>query len=446
MINYTGLGGSLFNIGANNTAPSYAGQGYDAGLYQRAGESLSDYMRRLKAQREGGILGRGQAYPVTSAPTTTPTTTTDALDGIIDRSTVAATTSSSDSNYLGLPEVNANPVTLEDLVRQMSGQDTLLGVDPLDLLNIVPTFGTTLSKGAKALRKNTVKNALLDAGTYTEDQIDYLMDNPKVMMAVLGNDPDYGFEGTIDLEKLRSKGLLQTDMIDAIANAFSGGTIAGSEDINTAVLAGMGFDPFAIGPLDNQSNILSINPLTGVGTANIGGETVVFKRTNTVTEADEDALSAELENEYYPVNTAGTPVGTEDTGMFTPEKVTIEEVAPTEGVTVTPVEPTPVFDTRTAEEKLMEQPVAVVTPQTVNPVTTTTNDQGQRVVTQVSDDGATTNTYTSGGGGLTLSGKNEDGTYTVAPTFNANTSSNNSSTSSNDDTSSSSGGWFSSWW
>lgn len=380
------LGGTALNAVSSNN-PTY-GEGYDSSLYQRSDESLGQYLRRMKLQRSG-VLGTGAPYPVKPKPLTAE----EALDGMLERVTARPSSPvssgpSENENNLGIPlpsSTTASPFSLEGMVRQMSGQD----FDPAMLLSAVPTFGLGLTAVTDALRTSAVEKKLKELGTYNESQISYLLENPKVMMAVLGSDPDLGFEDTIDYEKLRSKGLMDWQLTDI----FKGNPTL--EDINTGMLSAMGFDPFAIGPLGKESNIMTINPLTGKGTAMIGGIETPYQRILTPTEAEEQALAAKLEQEriaqeqalaaqlareaeaakvvpikgagaYDPtiLQNAGTLVGTENTGMFAPEKISITPVAPSSDVTVNPA------------------PITPITPITTTPTTTTTTP---KTVTSIKD-------------------------------------------------------------
>lgn len=146
---------------------------YDAGMYRQAGESLTDYYARLKRLRGGSILG---TYGMMDQPTQ-PTPVSEQTSAPLGEVVVQQAVQDEDNSD---PVTPTKPASLEDMIRQASGQ----AFDPLDALGLLVPGGTLMAAGAGYMRDRQIMDALLESGL-TQDQAEIAIKDPDYVAQLL---------------------------------------------------------------------------------------------------------------------------------------------------------------------------------------------------------------------------------------------------------------------
>jgi len=212
------------------------------------------YLKRLQAERQGGILGGGMFGRMGEAEKKA-VNANDVLGELIQkrRGEYDPNQGGSDSDaYAAMQAAQSKGASLEDMVRAKSGQD----FDPLQLAALFGSAGGLFAGIGGWARDSEIGRRLAELG-YSEEQIDYMLSNSGALMSELGINPEAGFKKDIDYQALRDGGGFSNNLLQSLFGSDSGP-------------APEGLDPFAMGRIGQGSNVASMNPITKVGALNDG--------------------------------------------------------------------------------------------------------------------------------------------------------------------------------
>jgi len=207
------------------------------------------YLKRLQAERQGGILGGGMFGRMGEAEKKA-VNANDVLGELIQkrRGEYDPNQGGSDSDaYAAMQAAQSKGASLEDMVRAKSGQD----FDPLQLAALFGSAGGLFAGIGGWARDSEIGRRLAELG-YSEEQIDYMLSNSGALMSELGINPEAGFKKEIDYQALRDGGGFSNNLLQSLFGSDSGP-------------APEGLDPFAMGRIGQGSNVASMNPITKVG-------------------------------------------------------------------------------------------------------------------------------------------------------------------------------------
>lgn len=170
--------------------PQYTGVTYDAEMYKKPDETMSEYMLRLSKLRAAGVLGGGGMLD-------TPTKVIDPVAAAPLGQVVVNTSSSGDGVDNGAVVAGKQETNQQKLDRMMGNT-----FDPASLLNLVPVVGGLLSAAVDTGRKNDLAEALKEAG-YSKAEIDAMKENEMLMANTMYRDPNMKFEGAFSIPDSR---------------------------------------------------------------------------------------------------------------------------------------------------------------------------------------------------------------------------------------------------
>ena len=243
---------------SDSSSEGYQSPYEDSYYYNPTGGTDADflaYLKRLQAERKGGILGGGMFGRMGEAEKK-DVNANDVLGDLINKRTSSGydpNQGGSDSDaYAAMQAAQAKGMTLEDLVRAKSGQD----FDPLQLMSLFGPIGS-IGAGIGGWARNSAITKELESLGYSKEQIDYMLDNSDALMSELGTNPDAGFTKDINYEALRNGGGFSNQLL---------GLFGGSSQDEMPT----GLNPFAMGRIGEGSNVATMNPASTVGTLNDG--------------------------------------------------------------------------------------------------------------------------------------------------------------------------------
>lgn len=227
-----------------------------APYYMREGEEFNPYLARLRSERKGGILGGLGSWNTSGSDSGEASMADEAL-GMLIKKRFADVSGASDSGSSGDGGYVAprRELSLEEMVRQKTDQD----FDPFYLTQLLPGPLSGIAGGMLALDRNSKIEAKLKELGYSQDDIDFMMDNKQYLMSELVSNPQAGFGKEVDYEALR--GLRGQSLFDSLL----------SDGDSVPYPKGSALDAFAYGRVDPRSNVMSYDPSTQSGTAMVNG-------------------------------------------------------------------------------------------------------------------------------------------------------------------------------
>lgn len=167
--------------------PAYTGAQYDSEFYQKQGESLFDYMRRLAAMRSQGVLGGGGMLDAT--PAKQPSIVNQVMSGV-PLGQVQLNTSSSDSDFsMPVDRRTAAEKVRDDMAIQSGAKSDWLGAG---LSFLGGPLGSAANWALDSARTGRLEDVLQEKAI-SQEEIDRALNDPAYNKALLESYNKGGF-------------------------------------------------------------------------------------------------------------------------------------------------------------------------------------------------------------------------------------------------------------